>query len=124
MESGVVRERPISGDFVEGHDLVARLHDAMRRFVGPGTTFHCLHEFANDVIREAGFENLDFMGNVGHSICTRLENRVYIESGNNISLGDVAAFTFEPHVRKSGGRWGFKREDIYSFDDFGKLVEI
>jgi len=124
VESGIARENPLSPEFVEGHKLEARLHTAMLQFVTPETTFHELHQFANDLIRSAGYENLDFLGNVGHSICKRREDRVYIETGNRDTLDGVALFTFEPHIRKSGGRWGFKHENIYYFDDSGKLFEL
>jgi Xaa-Pro aminopeptidase len=124
VESGVAREKPTTTEFVEGHELEARLHAAMQQFVTPDTTFHALHEFANDMIRSAGYENLDFLGNVGHSICTRKEDRVYIQAGNSYRLADVTCFTFEPHIRKLRGRWGFKHENIYFFQDSALLLEL
>jgi hypothetical protein len=68
--------------------------------------------------------NLDFRGNVGHSIATRREDRFYIEDGNHRSLGEVRCFTFEPHVRAAGERWGFKHEDIFFFDAAGRIEEL
>ena len=32
-------------------------------------------------------------------------------------------FTFEPHIRKSGSKFGFKMESIYYFKD-GSLIEL
>ena len=50
---------------MSGYETESRLHQAMRAFVRPDTSFHDLYEFANEQIREEGFENLDFLGNVG-----------------------------------------------------------
>ena len=30
---------------------------------------------------------------------------------------DVSYFTFEPHISTDGSKYGFKREDIYYFDN-------
>ena len=45
------------------------------------------------------------------------DDRVYIEKGNNMKLGDVSYFTFEPHISTDGSKYGFKREDMYYFDN-------
>ena len=116
IENGRVVEQPLSLDFADGLRVEKEMHRLMAEFVTPNTTFHQLYEFANDAISAAGFENLDFLGNVGHSIETSREKRRYVEKGNHERLGDVSCFTFEPHVRRKGGRWGFKHEDIYYFD--------
>lgn len=116
VENGFVVGEPSHPDFCDGLRIEAELHRQMVNFVTPETSFHQLYEFANDAIRSAGYENLDFMGNVGHSIETSLENRLYVESGNIRLLSEVQCFTFEPHIRRRGGRWGFKQEDIYYFD--------
>ncbi len=63
------------------------------------------------------------MGNLGHSIEHRKENRIYIERGNKRKLGEVDYFTFEPHIAKAGSKYGFKRENIYFFDK-DKLREL
>ena len=46
-----------------------------------------------------------------------LVERVYIEKSNNIKLGDVNYFTFEPHISIEGSKYGYKKEDIYYFDN-------
>jgi len=38
--------------------------------------------------------------------------------------GDVAFFTFEPHILKCGGKWGFKYKNIYFFDTPGAVTEL
>ncbi|WP_123596888.1 M24 family metallopeptidase [Pseudomonas frederiksbergensis] len=124
VEEGVCRAVPIGDEFGRGHEVEHRLHEMMCRFARPETTFHELYEFANDSIISAGFENLDFSGNVGHSICVRRDDRLYVESGNHRSLGEVQCFTFEPHVRQKSGAWGFKHENIYFFDDDGGVCEL
>ncbi len=96
----------------------------MTSFVTPRTTFQELFEFSNQMIAAIGFENLDFLGNVGHSIESTRADRRYIEAGNNVQLGDVHLFTFEPHIRKAGGAWGFKHENIFTFDPEGHAFAI
>ena len=48
----------------------------------------------NKVIEDSGYINLDFMGNLGHSIVKDKGDRVYIEKGNIQKLSDVKYFTF------------------------------
>ena len=57
------------------------------------------------------------MGNLGHSIVRRKDDRIYIEKGNNKKLGDVSFFTFEPHIGTEGSEYGYKMESIYYFED-------
>ncbi|MGF6245535.1 hypothetical protein P3T42_007313 [Paraburkholderia sp. GAS38] len=59
-----------------------------------------------------------------HSICQHRDDRQYIEAGNHRRLGEVACFTFEPHISQHGGRWGFKHENIYYFDNSGAVMEL
>lgn len=42
------------------------------------------------------------MGNLEHSIVRQKNDRVYIEKGNQTSLGNVSYFTFEPHISVQG----------------------
>lgn len=41
----------------------------------------------NEFIVEKGFVNLDFMGNMEHSIVKTKEDRINIEKGNKTKLG-------------------------------------
>jgi hypothetical protein len=75
-------------------------------------------------IESAGFLNLDFHGNLGHSIESNMEDRCFIEDGNTRRLGEIALFTFEPHIRFIEGKWGFKHENIYYFNPSGHLEEL
>ena len=88
----------------------------------------CLYCTKADLFRRMGLEdsgyiNLDFMGNLGHSIVKQKNDRIYIEKGNKSKLDDVALFTFEPHISISGSKYGYKRENIYYFED-GRIKEL
>lgn len=92
------------------------LHAHLVELARPSMTFDELHRFMNTRIEELGFENLDFLGNLGHSIEERSEDRLYIEAGNRARLDSVAFFTFEPHIHRPGVPYGFKHENIYYFE--------
>ncbi len=94
-----------------------KLHEKMKEIVSPLMTFEDLYFRMNEYINAEGYINLDFMGNLGHSIVRRKDDRIYIEKGNNTKLGDISYFTFEPHISVSGSKYGYKREDIYYFDN-------
>ena len=57
------------------------------------------------------------------TIVRKKEDRIYIEKGNSSRLGDVAYFTFEPHISIPGSKYGYKKENIYYFKD-GKIEEL
>lgn len=99
------------------------LHEEMCKFVTPETTFEELYYNINGIIEEKGYINLDFMGNLGHSIVRQKNDRVYIEKGNQMCLGDVDYFTFEPHISVKGSKYGYKRENIYYFEN-GVIKEL
>ena len=106
-----------------GLEMEIKLHEKMAAFVTPETSFEELYYHMNDYITAEGFVNLDFAGNLGHSIVRRKEDRVYIEKGNKTKLGDVRYFTFEPHISTVGSKYGYKRENIYFFDN-GRIKEL
>ncbi len=88
-----------------------QLHAELRRFVDTSTTFEQLYAYMNDYIRAQGYHNLDFNGNLGHSIVKNKNHRIYIEAGNHKKLSRVRLFTFEPHIALINGTYGFKKED-------------
>ncbi len=98
------------------------LHKAMREYVTVDTTFEELYYRINTLITEKGYVNLDFMGNLGHSIVMNKNDRIYIEKSNKEKLSSVKAFTFEPHISIPNSPYGFKMENIYSFNN-GKIIE-
>ncbi|MEM8954854.1 MAG: M24 family metallopeptidase [Verrucomicrobiota bacterium] len=124
VESGAYVSEPSQREFLVGHRTQRVLHSAMQEFASRETTFEELHQFCNERIALAGFENLDFMGNLGHSINAKLDDRIYIEKGNLSRLSEIGLFTFEPHIREVGGKWGFKHENIYYFDEDGNATEL
>lgn len=99
------------------------LHSELARFATPEKTFEQLYYYMNDIIHDLGYKNLDFLGNLGHSIEINKQDRIYIERGNHNKLGDIKMFTFEPHISKIGSKYGFKKENIYFFEN-GKLKEL
>ena len=124
VENGRCTRNPESAEFQQGAAVERELHKLMIGFVTPNTLFSELYEFGNREIRKRAFENLDFLGNLGHSIETDLSNRRFIDKNCSDMLGSTRFFTFEPHIRRSGGEWGFKHENIYYFDGNGRVVEL
>ena len=100
-----------------------RLHQELIDFVTPQTTFEELYMYINNLINNEGFINLDFMGNLGHSIVKNKNERVYIENGNYMLLSSVNYFTFEPHISIPNSSYGYKKENIYYFSK-EKLIEL
>ena len=124
IENGEVTSNPESEEFIEGINAEKYLHSEMKKYVNTKTTFSELYQFGNQLIVKMGWENLDFLNNLGHSIETQLDYRRYIEKGCEVCLGSVSFFTFEPHIRKKGNIWGFKHENIYYFNENSELKEL
>lgn len=125
VQNGVVvaDDAIVKLEWKRGVEMEKLLHRQMMQFVTPQTTFEELYFYMNDFIQKSGYINLDFMGNLGHSIVTKKDDRIYIEKGNKQHLGDVAYFTFEPHISLPGSKYGFKRENIYYFEN-GVIKEL
>lgn len=100
-----------------------KLHNEMKKFVNENTTFEELFHHMNTFITEHEFINLDFLGNLGHSIVKKSEDRIFIERGNQMKLSEVAYFTFEPHIGIKGSFYGYKKENIYYIKD-GTVKEL
>jgi Xaa-Pro aminopeptidase len=124
VESGRCLAIPQSPEFVAGAALQCELHEQLLRGTTRDTTCGEAYSAALELIRRSGYECLDFLANVGHSIERSPADRIYLEPENPRPLGDLGLFTFEPHIRKLGGRWGFKHENIYYFGDDGRLTEL
>lgn len=99
------------------------LHKRLIEIAEPNMTFEELYFQINNIISDNGFINLDFMGNLGHSIVKDKNNRIYIEKCNNSKLSEVEMFTFEPHISIPNSEFGYKREDIYYFEN-NKLLKL
>ena len=126
IENGIVVdcvENIENEEWEKGLQMEDRLHQELLKYVTVETTFEDLYFHMNHLIKEYGFINLDFLGNLGHSIVNRSEDRIYIEKGNKTKLIDVNYFTFEPHISVLNSKYGYKKENIYYFVE-GKLVEL
>lgn len=110
-------------EWKNGLIMESMLHKELLKFVTLNTTFEELYLYMNDFIKEQGFINLDFLGNLGHSIVTKSEDRIYIEKGNHKKLSEVHYFTFEPHISILGSSYGYKKENIYCFNA-GTLIAL
>lgn len=126
IENGVVVEniKDIQNiEWKKGLEMEDLLHEELFKYVKVDTTFEELYYHMNDFIKERGFINLDFLGNLGHSIVTKSEDRIYIEKGNQTRLSDVKFFTFEPYISTVSSSYGYKKENIYYFVG-SKLKEL
>jgi Xaa-Pro aminopeptidase len=108
--------------FRQGLEAELFLHNKLMEYTTPEMTYEQLFFKLNAEISNLGFENLDVHGNLGHTVEIDQKDRVYIERGSTSSFKELGkAFTFEPHIRLIGGSFGFKRENIYYFDESGIL---
>ena len=126
FENGVLcneTDRIKNDEWRRGLQMEEYLHKALIDMAAPDMTFEELYYFMNDLIVKKGFLNLDFLGNLGHSIVKNINDRIYTEKGNHKRLSDVEMFTFEPHISIPESKYGYKREDIYYFDN-GKLIKL
>lgn len=118
IENGaVVGDNSTNNEFNDGWQAEQGLHEELLRRIDQNMTFEEVYFLLNEKITELGYENLDFKGNLGHTIEKNKDDRRYFEKGEKIVLNDVDLFTFEPHIRKKGGEYGYKKENIYYFDD-------
>ncbi|MBR1444738.1 MAG: aminopeptidase P family protein [Firmicutes bacterium] len=126
IENGAVVERIEyiqNSEWRNGLQMEEALHNELIRFAAPDITFEELYYHMNAYISNHGFINLDFLGNLGHSIEKYKNDRVYIEKGNKLRLCKVKYFTFEPHISNKGSLYGYKKENIYYFEN-NRLVEL
>lgn len=126
VENGKVLTSPLvaaNKGWREGVQAELALHQKLIDAAYPSMTFEQLHRIMNQEICGLGYENLDFLGNLGHSIDLRPEERIYIEKGNTARLDSVEFFTFEPHIRRPETQFGFKHENIYRFLN-SRLAEL
>ncbi|GKU77849.1 hypothetical protein L3i20_v222460 [Paenibacillus sp. L3-i20] len=110
-------------ELINGVKIGVELHHIYKNHVKPEMTFEEVYLYMNEAISQHDYINLDFIGNLGHTIEFNKDHRRYFELGNKTKLNEVELFTFEPHIKHKNGQYGFKREDIYYFRD-GELVVI
>ncbi|MFD0589472.1 M24 family metallopeptidase [Paenibacillus sp. GCM10027627] len=102
-------------EFQHGIHIEKQLHRAFTDYATPDMTFEEVYLYMNEFIQQLDYINLDFCGNLGHTIEFDKNNRKYFELGNKMKLSEASFFTFEPHIKHKNGEYGFKREDIYYF---------
>lgn len=105
----------------DGMATEATLHALVQAVARPEMTFRELHALVATEVARHGYENLDFLGNFGHSIGADVANRAFIDAECGQRLDSVPLLTFEPHIAKPGRPLAFKYEEIYLFDAAGKL---
>jgi len=110
-------------EFMHGSRTEKKLHKVFVDYVKPDMTFEDVYLHMNEAIQNLGYINLDFYGNLGHSIEFDKEHRKYFELGNKTKLNEASYFTFEPHIKHKNGEYGYKREDIYYFQN-GEIVVL
>jgi Xaa-Pro aminopeptidase len=115
---------PSSREFREGVAALVAVHEAVARYVDPATIFGEIHRELTGLIESVGFQNLDFRGNLGHSIERSLDTRRFIDGKSSVRLDEVELFAVEPHIRARGGDWGFKHEEIYFLDRAGAIRRL
>ena len=71
-------EEVLNAEWRAGLEAEKKLHKRMTEIVSPEMTFEELYYQMNEYICEEGYINLDFMGNLGHSIVCKKEDRMYI----------------------------------------------
>lgn len=126
IEDGIVVNniKDIKNDeWRKGLTMEEMLHQELFDYATPNTSFEQLYFHMNDFIVSHGFINLDFLGNLGHSIVKNKADRIYIEKGNQCKLKEVNFFTFEPHIGIKNSVYGYKKENIYYFEN-DKLLEL
>lgn len=112
-----------NAEWKNGLLIEKELHSELLNFATGNTTFEELYYHMNDFIKKCGYINLDFNGNLGHSIVKNKNRRIYIEKGNKKKLSKVKYFTFEPHIALPNSNYGCKKENIYYFNN-DKLIEL
>jgi Xaa-Pro aminopeptidase len=105
----------------EGIVAEAAVHALVTDAARPDMTFRELHALIEQELMLRGFENLDFLGNFGHSIGADVRNRTFLDAYCEAQLDSVPLFTVEPHIAKPGERLAFKHEEVYRFGEGRRL---
>jgi Xaa-Pro aminopeptidase len=122
LKDGVLVEPAAAGvEQAEGMATEAALHALIQAEARPAMTFRALHAIVAEELARRGYENLDFLGNFGHSIGGDVRRRAFIDAECAERLDSVPLFTFEPHIARPGQPLAFKFEEIYLFDEADRL---
>ena len=119
VEDGIVapEDRPSQEANLGGLNAELAIHRALVEKCDPGMTYEEIFYKLNGIIRDLGFVNLDYHGNLGHSKEFDEWDRYYLEKGSTKTVREVGKpFTLEPHIALPEKGHGFKRENIYYID--------
>ena len=119
MEDGEVapEDRPSHKENIEGLETEFAIHRALIEECNPDMTYEEIFYKLNEKIKDLGYVNLDYHGNLGHSIEFDEWDRYYLEKGSTKTIREVGKpFTLEPHIALPETGHGFKRENIYYID--------
>ena len=117
LEAGVVRRMPLCDkEFLAGAHAQIHLHSVLMQVAHVDMTFNELYQIMRVEIDQLGFVQLDYLG---HGVQKDMQHLDFIAPDVTCSLGDAGFFTLEPQIRLKGGRYGFKHENIYYFNDQG-----
>lgn len=100
VQNGVVVEMDevINQEWKDALLMEERLHEELCDFVTPQTTFEELYYHMNHLIRENGYINLDFMGNLGHSIVRQKGERIYISKKETMLVLEMLHILHLSHI--------------------------
>jgi Xaa-Pro aminopeptidase len=123
VEGGKVKTDEVPGsdriqELHAGVSFAKEVHEKFIEYAHPNMTFGQLHNYIMVLLRRLGWRNLDFHGNLGHTIEKHIDRRRYIVGDgedSRIELRKAGLFTFEPHMSLENGDYGFKWENIYFF---------
>jgi len=117
----LVSAKEAGAEQAEGMAAEAAVHALVIDAARPDITFRELHALIEQELTSRGFENLDFLGNFGHSIGGEVRGRIFLDAECCARLDSVPLFTLEPHIARSNSRLAFKYEEIYRFGKGGRL---
>lgn len=103
-------------EYIQGIAVEKEIHRILCQVAKPDMSFEQLFFIMEEHIARLGYKNLDFGRNLGHSVELDQNDRRVLKAGNTQKLSQCDCFTFEPHIAKTHGNIGFKRENIYYFE--------
>ena len=121
VENGVARRSPqFDEEFIAGAQAQTHLHAKLLQVAHEDMTFNDLYQIISKEIKQLGFDQLDYLG---HGVQKDMHHLDFISPDVKCTLREAGLFTLEPQICITGGRYGFKHENIYYFKD-NKLQEL
>lgn len=95
-------------ELFEGIIIEKKLHKKLEEMVSLEMTFGEVFEIMNAYIVEFGYKNLDFLGNLGHTIEEDKDERKYLEKDCGVKFSEIDFFTVPPDSKS----YAFPRRDF------------